>query len=99
VIKISGNPVCHKCSRKIVLGYSVKDELWAKLPKKWNSGSVLCLECFIEEIEKKNPTQKITLNDFYFLAIIGDYDHNDFGGMILESDFRKNRRIEPLDGD
>ena len=88
-----GNPSCQKCSRKIVLGYSVKDELWAKLPKPWHKGTVLCLECFIEELEKAHPSQRITLNDFYFLAIIGDYEHNDFGGMILDSDYKKNRRI------
>jgi hypothetical protein len=90
---LSGNPHCQKCSRKIVLGYSVKDELWAKLPKPWHSGSVLCIECFIEELEKAHPTQKITLSDFYFLAIMGDYDHDGFGGIILDSDYRKDRRI------
>jgi hypothetical protein len=90
---MSGNPKCDKCSRKIVIGYSVKDELWAKLPKPWHEGSILCLECFIEELDKTHHALKITLNDFYFLAIIGDYDHKEFGGIILESDYRKNRKI------
>jgi hypothetical protein len=76
-----------------VLGYSVKDELWAKLPKPWHSGSVLCLECFIEELDKTHQSLKISLNDFYFLAILGDYDHADFGGTILDNDYRKDRRV------
>jgi hypothetical protein len=88
-----GNPTCHRCSRKIVIGYSVKDELWAKLPDPWFEGSVLCLECFIEEIDSAHPTQKITLNDFYYLSFIGDFDHDDFGGIILDSDYRRDRRI------
>ncbi|MGP8023296.1 MAG: hypothetical protein ACLQG5_06385 [Methanobacterium sp.] len=90
---MEGNPICQKCFRRIVLGYSVKDELWSNLPKNWDSRSVLCLECFIEELDKTHPTLKITLNDFYFLSIIGDYDHEEFGGTILSSDYRKNRRI------
>jgi len=90
---LSENPVCDKCSRKIVLSYSVKDELWVKLPNPWHKGSILCLECFIEELEKACPSQKITLSDFYFLAIVGNYGHDNFGGTILDSDFRKNIRI------
>jgi hypothetical protein len=93
MILMSGNPICQNCFRKILIGYSVKDELWAKLPNNWHSGSLLCLECFIEELEKSNPKQKITLNDFYFIAIIGDYDNNEFGGTIMDNDYKKNRRI------
>gem|GEM_PF-6477703 len=76
-----------------MIGYSVKDELWAKLPRPWHSGSVLCLECFVEELDKTHPSLTIGLNDFYHLSIIGDYNRADFGGTILDSDYRKDRRI------
>jgi len=91
---LSGNPFCQKCLRMMTIGYRVKDELWAKLPEPWHSGSVLCLECFCFELERANPAQKITLNDFMFLAILGDYDRNDFGGTLIDCEYGIDGRLD-----
>ena len=90
---MSGNPICDKCSRKYRIGYNIKDEIWAKLPKQWNNHSSLCLECFLEELEKTAPEQKLGLNDFSFLSLRGNFNNPKFGGPLMMNDYGKNRRI------
>lgn len=62
------------------------------LPTKWRD-QVLCIECFLEELEKEVPTQEIYLSDFFFLGIVGGIDNNRFGGCFIDSDRGKNRRL------
>jgi hypothetical protein len=92
VIKLEINPICEKCHRNIVFGYSIEDVLWKKLPSKYQN-SILCFECFLEELEKRSPNTKIGLNNFYFMGILGDYNNNNFGGILIDSDNKKNKRI------
>lgn len=87
-----GNQICKKCFKEMRFGYTIIDEIWNKLPEKWHN-KVLCIDCFLEELEKVFPKQKISLNDFYFMGILGDYDNNDFGGILIDSDNKKNIRI------
>jgi len=89
---MSGNQICRKCFKEMRFGYTIKDEIWNKIPNKWVN-SILCIECFLEELEKVAPKQKISLNDFYFLAALGDDNHPQFGGMLIDNDYGKNRRI------
>lgn len=74
--------------------FSIKDKIWCKLPEKWQD-KTLCIECFLELLEKEAPKQEINLNDFHFLGIIGDLDNKDktvypklknpkFGGILLD---------------
>lgn len=74
--------------------FSIKDKIWNKLPKKWRNKE-LCIECFLEELEKENPNQTINLIDFYYLGIVGILDNSNinFGGIIVNSDNKKNQRI------
>jgi len=90
---MSGNPTCENCGRNYVVGYTVKDEIWAKLPKKWNEHSSLCIECFLWELQKTAPKQKLGLKYFYFLSLRGDFSNPEFGGPIIMNDYGKNRRI------
>jgi len=83
---------CKKCFREVRFEFSIKDEIWNKLPEKWRK-HCLCIECFSEELENEAPGQQISLNDFFLLGIVGSVDNNDFGGCFLDSDYRKNRRI------
>jgi hypothetical protein len=85
-----GNPICPKCSRKYGIGYLIKDEIWNKLPKKMHHEG-LCLECFLEELEKVAPKQKLGLNDFIHLSFRGDYRNPKFGGPIIMGDNKKRR--------
>lgn len=87
-----GNQVCEKCLKKMRFGYAIKDEIWNQLPREWMN-KVLCIECFLEELEKEVPKQRINLNDFCFLAVVGDGIHPKFGGMFIDNDYGKNRRI------
>jgi hypothetical protein len=83
---------CKKCQKEMRFEFSIRDEIWNKLPTKWRD-QVLCIECFLEELEKEVPSQQISLNDFFFLGIVGSIDNNGFGGCFLDSDYRKNKRI------
>ena len=92
---------CKKCLKKMRFEFHIKDETWNKLPEKWRD-RVLCIECFLEELEHVATDQKISLLDFHFLAIVGveDFDDSDppkslhgFGGTFIDSDYGKNRRI------
>lgn len=90
---MSGNPLCDKCSREYRIDYNIKHEIWAKLPEQWENHSSLCLECFLEELEKTAPKQKLGLIDFSFLALRGNFSNPEFGGPIMMNDYGKNRRI------
>jgi len=61
------------------------------LPGVWQN-HVLCFECFLEELEKVVPSKRLSLTDFYFLGVVG-VDNSMFGGIFLDCDGRKNRRI------
>lgn len=86
------NQTCKKCLKEIRFAFSINDEIWNKLPLKWKDKE-LCFECFLKELEKEVPNQKISLNDFYFLGINGDLNNSNFGGIFIDSDNRKDKRI------
>ena len=85
------NPVCEKCLRRYRVQFDIKDEIWAKLPKKYEHSS-LCMECFLEELEKTAPNQELGLNDFCFLSFT-DLTNAKFGGPIMMNNYGKDRRI------
>ena len=85
------NQTCKKCFREQRFEFFIKDEIWNMLPKMWQN-HVLCFECFLEELEKSAPDKRLSLNDFYFLGVVG-VDNSIFGGIFLDSDSRKNRKI------
>ena len=88
-----GNQICRKCFKAMRFGYTIKDEIWNQLPPEWIN-KVLCIECFLEELEKVAPKQKFGLNNFYFLSICGDYDNSpDFGGTLMDNDYGKDRKL------
>lgn len=82
--------VCKKCGCNSRIAFSVRDDIWAKLPDKWQN-HVLCLNCFLEELEKVSPDEEISWKTFNYLAFIGLPD-NDFGGTLIETDYRENNR-------
>lgn len=86
------NQTCKKCSREQRFEFSIKDEIWELLPGVWQN-HVLCFECFLEELERAVPDKRLSLNDFFFLGIVGVSDNNSFGGIFLDSDYRKDRKI------
>ena len=85
------NQTCKKCFRKQRFEFFIKDEIWGLLPDDWRN-RVLCFECFLEELETVAPGKRLGLNDFYFLGVVG-VDNSTFGGIFLDSDSRKNRKI------
>lgn len=60
--------------------FSIRKDLWEKLSDKWIN-RVLCIECFLEELEDIEPNQKFYLSDFAFLGVVGDHL---FGGILLD---------------
>jgi hypothetical protein len=46
----------------------------------------------LEELEKAVPGKRLSLNDFYFLGVVG-VENSRFGGIFLDSDGRKDRKI------
>jgi hypothetical protein len=62
---------CKKCGRDQRFEFSIKKEIWEKLPIKWQN-HVLCIECFLEELEKTSPDQRFDASDFAFMAIVGE---------------------------
>lgn len=73
---------CKKCGRDIRFEFSIKDEIWNKLPKKWQN-RVLCIECFLDELEKESPRHEFNLSDFRFLGVVGSAENNVFGGVLI----------------
>lgn len=63
---------CKKCNKDMRFEFSIRDEIWEKLPTKWQD-HVLCIECFLEELDKVEIDQKLNSSDFAFMVIIGDH--------------------------
>lgn len=61
---------CKKCGRDQRFEFSIRKEIWNKLPNEWID-HVLCIECFLEELEKTSPDQIFDRSDFAFMAIVG----------------------------
>ena len=87
-----GNPTCPKCGRMYGIGYTIKDEIWNQLPLEMHHEG-LCLECFLEELEKVAPKQKLGLNSFHFLSLRGDFSNPDFGGPLMNNNYGKDRKL------
>lgn len=64
--------------------YSINDEIWNKIPKKWTN-HVLCMECFLELLEKEFPCHEIKISDFKFIGIVGVNRTMKFGGILLDT--------------
>ncbi len=62
---------CKKCGRDQRFEFSIRKEIWEKLPIEWQN-HVLCIECFLEELEKTTPYQQFYASDFAFMAIVGE---------------------------
>jgi len=75
---------CNKCKCEQRFSYGVNDEIWALLPHPWTENSVLCIDCFLKELEMDNPDLKLGIEDFYHIAFIGN---GNFGGTILDHDY------------
>jgi hypothetical protein len=78
---------CKKCRAKMRFEFSIKDEIWTKLPAKWID-QILCMECFLVELEKANPDQTFCLEDFKFLGIVGgltNWNNHSFGGILHDT--------------
>ena len=61
------NQTCKKCFKEMRFEFSVEDKLWNKLSEEWKD-NFLCIECFLEELEKVSPDEKIGLEKFNFLG-------------------------------
>ena len=72
---------CKKCGRDMRFEFSIRREIWEKLPQQWVD-HVLCIECFLEELEKVSPDQCIDLSDFAFLGIVGA---GKLGGTLVDN--------------
>lgn len=72
---------CKKCNRDMRFEFSIKKEIWEKLPDHWLN-HVLCIECFLEELEKASSDQRFSLSDFAFLGIAGT---KNFGGILIDN--------------
>jgi len=75
---------CKRCFRETRFEFSIKDDIWSKLPERWQN-RVLCIECFLEELEKECPDQEIRLSDFAFLGVVGDIENDEFGGILVDT--------------
>lgn len=89
---MSGNPICSECGKRMGVGYNFKKEIHNQLPIELRS-KVLCIECYLVELEKAAPKQKIGLNSLTFLSLRGDFDNPEFGGPLMMNDRGKDRRI------
>lgn len=54
------NQFCKKCGKDMHYDYSVSDEDWSKLSKKYQN-HVLCLDCFVEEYPEHEVDVKLFL--------------------------------------
>jgi len=87
---------CKKCGRDQRFEFSICDEIWNKLPEIWQN-HILCIECFLEELNNACPTQKIQVSDFVYMCILDpscneDYNseypkllHPMFGGTLINN--------------
>ena len=68
---------CKKCGRDQRFEFSIRKEIWDLMPEKWIN-HVLCIECFLEELEQVDREQIIRLSDFAFLGLIP-------GGILIDN--------------
>ena len=63
--------ICDKCSRKQMLSWHICEEKWKLLARRWWN-KVLCLECYIELVSKRqNRLVVLSLADFAQITICG----------------------------
>lgn len=74
---------CKKCFKKMRFEFNIQDGIWDKIPKKWRNHA-LCIECFLELLEKECPDEKLKLTDFRFIGVIGVNRKKKFGGILLD---------------
>lgn len=74
--------LCDNCGGHDHFAYHVNDDIWKKLPGQWNKSSVLCMECFLSELERFNPDLQLSLEDFKYLSFFSG--NNKFGGIIKD---------------
>ena len=80
---------CEKCGRDMRFEFSIRQDIWNKLPDNWRD-KILCMECFLEELEPIAPDQEINLNDFAFLGIVGNINtpsttKRGMGGILTDN--------------
>jgi len=75
---------CKNCLKEIRFEFSIQNKIWDKLPKDLQNKE-LCIECFLEELEKQDPNQKLKLKNFHYLGIEGKLENPQFGGIFLNS--------------
>ena len=87
---------CKKCGRDQRFEFSIRDEIWNKLPEMWRD-RILCIECFLEELNAADHNQEIHVTDFAYMCILdpiddkeweGDYPkllHPLFGGTLIDN--------------
>ncbi len=68
---------CKKCGRDMRFEFSIRKEIWEKLQDQWKN-HVLCIECFLEELERASPDQQFDISDFAFLGMIP-------GGILVDN--------------
>ena len=70
---------CKKCGRDMRFEFSIRDEIWNKLPKTWKD-RVLCIECFLEELNEVEPDQEIHFDDFNYMCILDPIEDTEWKG-------------------
>lgn len=70
---------CKKCGRDMRFEFFIRNAIWKMLPTKWHN-HVLCIECFLEELENTSFRHHFSLEDFGFLGIIG----KSFDGILVD---------------
>ncbi len=70
---------CTKCNKDMRFEFSIKDEIWNKLPEPWKN-QILCIECFLEELNKVDHNQEIHVTDFNYMCILDPIDDKDWKG-------------------
>jgi len=70
---------CKKCGRDMRFEFSIRDEIWNKLPKTWKD-RVLCIECFLEELNEVEPDQEIHFDDFNYMCILDPIEETEWKG-------------------
>lgn len=62
-------PVCAKCSREQMLSWHIEQNKWRLLARKWWD-KVLCLECYVELVSKRqNHLTILSPKDFSEIVI------------------------------
>ena len=72
---MSQQQTCKKCKRAQRFEYSLSNDIWQMLPKKWHN-KCLCIECFIKEMDEILLKDGwFSSDEFKFMAIVGDKLH------------------------